>query len=231
MTTSGQPDSQLIRPEGPDLDAAIERLRALSRQALLDHALAVADFVLGHFFGGDWTRYRDRSAHGHVSLRALCREREAEMAAMGLSLTTLRRYLAAWDRYRRLPELCQRQQTVASLELLGKVADPITREKLALRAAQEQWPAARLRAEVQATAAALARHQPKRGRPRLAPVERSLRQAVRGVRASTVVRAEASASIATLPARRRAALRSEVVAALAELQGWLAALADGNSEA
>lgn len=228
MTTGAPPESLPVHAAGPDLDTAIERLRALSRQALLDYALAVADFVLRHFFAGDWTRYRDRTAHGHTSLRSLCREREAEMAAMGLSLTTLRRYLAAWDRYRRLPEVCQRQQTVASLELLGKVADPITRERLALRAAQEQWPAARLRAEVQAMASALARYQPKRGRPKLAPAERALRQAVRSVRASTTVRAEASAALATLPARRRAALRAEVASALAELQGWLVALDDGG---
>lgn len=197
------------------LDEAIAHLQALSHGALVDYAVAIGRYIVQTFYDGNVGAFHDRSRGKDVPLLALCRRRGDELAAMGLSRSTLQRYVYAYDAFRTLPEEVRARLTLRSLEQLRRVQEPIARTELALAAARQGWSPRRIAAEVENAVAALTPTGPTRGRPRLEPGERALRALVRQAR----VAAEQGPELGRIKPARLAKLRAELEAALRALDG------------
>jgi hypothetical protein len=199
------------------LDAAVEHLRELAHVALVEFAIAAGRYVVEAFFDGNIGQFFDRSSSKASSFNALCSRRADELAAIGLSQSTLRRYVHAYDTWRHLPEEARASLSLRTLELLRKVPDQVSRTELMLSAQREGWSAGTLAQQVTAKAEALAPPPSNRGRPRLDPGEKELRALVRQIQ----VVSKGREAIAALPAEKLAALRAELRAALAEVEGVL----------
>jgi hypothetical protein len=203
-------------------DETLDYLRALSHRALLDYAVAIGGYLVERYFAGRVELYYDRDPHKEASFRTLCTDHAEALSAMGLSTSTLKRYIRAFDVWRRLPHRAQRGLSLQQVTLLGRVADPISREKLAIRHEAEDWAPARLKAEIQTVREANLGERAK-GRPRQPPAERALRTTLRSTRQLAALRPQAS----RLPSRSRLRLLAELDAAVAELNAWRAELDDG----
>lgn len=199
------------------LDAAIDHLRQLAHAALVDFAVATGRYVIETFYDGSLGHFYEQGRGKGVSFIALCERRADELQALGLSRSTLQRYVYAYDAWRQLPDEARASLSLRTLELLRKVPDPVARTEIALAASRQGWSPRQLADAVQAKAEALAPLPSKRGRPRLQPGEKELRALVRQAQAVSKGRE----AIAALPAEKLAALRAELRAALAEVEGVL----------
>ncbi|MCA9639386.1 MAG: hypothetical protein H6747_13900 [Deltaproteobacteria bacterium] len=217
-TPKAEPSTDLVRIDAATealLDQAIEHLRSLAHTALVDYAVATGRYLIETFYDGNLGAYYDHRRDKASSFNALCEHRADELAAIGLSRSTLQRYIHAYDTFRVLPPEAREAMSLRSVELLRRVPDQVTRTEIALAAVRQGWSPAELRAEVEAKAAELRPSKSKRGRPPLAPGEKALRGLVRQAK----VVAEAKGEIAALPVERVEALRAELLEALAVLEG------------
>ena len=199
------------------LDAAVEHLRQLAHVALVEFAVAAGRYVVDTFFDGNIGKFFDRSSSKATSFNALCTRRAEELEAIGLSQSTLRRYVHAYDTWRHLPDEARTNLSLHTLELLRKVPDQVSRTELLLSAKREGWSPGTLAQQMAAKAVELAPPPSKLGRPRLPAGEKALRGLVRQAQAV----AKNRAAIASLPAQKLATLRAELRAALAEVEGVL----------
>ena len=94
-----------LSPEvAASLDATLGHLRQLHHSAVLRHALQVGRYLLDSFYAGDIAQFHDGSPAAHASFEALLTHRKEALADLGLSPSTLRNYIRAWDVWADLPE-------------------------------------------------------------------------------------------------------------------------------
>src|SRR4051812_48772194 len=93
-----------VQFDASQFDSTIAHLRDLSRVAVLQYAVQVGNYLVDEYFGGDVTTYFDRSRYKSSSFAALLESRAADLAELGLSGSTLRNYIGAWDVWRQLPD-------------------------------------------------------------------------------------------------------------------------------
>jgi hypothetical protein len=130
-------------------DATIAYLRELSRAALLQYAVTVGKYLVDEYFAGDVTTYFDRSRYKASSFAALLETRAADLTELGLSGSTLRNYIGAWDVWRQLPEAVHTKLDLVDLYQLAAVKEPAARTELATAAVTQNWGVRRLHTAVQ----------------------------------------------------------------------------------
>lgn len=198
-----------------ELDETIASLGAIARHSLATYAVAIGRTIIERCFGGSFGDYYERRSNKTGSFNQLCELRREELAALGLSRGTLRRYIVAWDRYRQLPPSVQQAMTLTTLELLGTVPDPFVRGKIAYTAVREGWDTATLRDEVAKARDELRPAPSPPARQPMAAGEREVRALLRSA-GKVVAQREA---VQALPPDRLLELRSELAAALREVEG------------
>lgn len=130
-------------------DTAIAHLRSLSRTAFLRYAITVGDYLVHHFFAGNYAALHDQDPNKAASLHAFLRERRAELAELDLSATTLRRYMAAAESWQALPDASREHLGLHQLQSLAAVGDPQERRQLAHQASVQHWSKEKTAAAVQ----------------------------------------------------------------------------------
>jgi hypothetical protein len=230
MSTQDLPDppsTTLARAEAPPADPAlaarlahlVEKLRAISRRALLAHTLEVGRTLIDALYGGSVHAYYAPDDAGHASFAALCRDHAEALAAIGLPRDGLRLCIRAYDAWRLLPPAVRDELGSTQLVRLLRVHDPATRSELAQRAVGAGWTIRELDAAI---AKEVADERPARA-PKRATVERA-RRAVREIGATTRKLAGWHEVLVHQSPRQRAAARAEAVAAVERLQALVAAL-------
>lgn len=122
-----------------DLDHVVAHLRQLYKKYSLAHAIEVGQYLVDHFFAGDFAAARATDRGKDQSLRDLCLRRRQELADLDLSLPTLQRYITASDTWRTLPEQTRERLGLAHLRSLAAVSDLPERQHLAHEAAALHW--------------------------------------------------------------------------------------------
>jgi hypothetical protein len=231
------PDIQDHEAEDLDqrLDAVLDRLAQLGRDALLRYALEVGQLLVNNFFDGSIESYYDRNSHKHNSFNALLERRERELAALGLSGTTLRSYIRVWDAWRVMPHAIREDLQLSQIRVLTSLHDPGLRHELAAVAVERGWTVRELAAAVaeerEGQSPDLARH---RGRRRAA--DKTLRQVIAQTRKMAKWRDVYRTNVSSLRPMQRERLRHELEAAIAELEAVRTSLngdvvSDGEGDA
>ncbi len=116
-----------------DVEAAVAAINAIYVVGALDTALAIGDYVLKVYLGGDAAQL----AQGEQapSLRKL-----AEHPGLGFPATTLWYALAVYRQYPLLPELARRNLTYTHQRLLLPVTSRQAKVRLATEAVRQKWP-------------------------------------------------------------------------------------------
>lgn len=136
-------------PTDAELDAAIAHLRSLNHGAFLQYVVTVGEFLVARFLGGNLAAIHDQDPFKAHSLQELVTRRRHELAELDLSVSTLRRYLAATEVWHALPAHTRAQLSLENLSRLGVVKEPEIRKKLAHDAAAMQWSSAQMGVAVQ----------------------------------------------------------------------------------
>ncbi|MFZ4580303.1 MAG: hypothetical protein ACOYOB_18120, partial [Myxococcota bacterium] len=199
------------------LDATLSHLRDLHRTAVLAHALQVGKYLLDTFFAGDPARFHDRTPD-HVGFEALLEYRAEALADLGLSSTTLRNTIRAWEVWSDLPPQVREALSLSHLVRLAAV-DVITRSRMAFDAATGRWGVRRLDQAIEAWREDL-RGGHRLGRPPLPEPVKAWGHVFTATRQAR----ELAGSLADLAPKHRAQLQQELEAAVVELQAALKAL-------
>ena len=176
------------------VEDALHHIRDLARQAMLDVAVAIGDYIVKHFFGGDLDLARSNDPTKPVALRRLL-ERADEM---DVSSTVIRRSVSLSVQYRQLPPAVRGALSMRQQLALLPVAD--TREKTRIA---EEALAKNLSGDGIARLVRRGRGPLPTGRPPRPVLERAVRSALRALEAPEVDDALASRAIRALDARTR----------------------------
>lgn len=122
-----------------ELDHAIAHFRHLNKQYAIAYAVETADYVVKHFYQGDYALARDRDPTKHTAFEELLLRRKDDLADLDLSPRTLRRYIAAGDVWHGLPEATRSHLGVSHLESLAAIANKDERKRIAHDAATMHW--------------------------------------------------------------------------------------------
>lgn len=123
----------------PDLEAAITHLRTLNRRAFLSYAIEVGQYLVNHFFDGNFAAVHDQRGDKQRSFNDLLQHRAADLAELELSGRTLRKYMSAAEVWQALPESIRSQLGLDHLQQLAAVPDVAERKRLAHDAATMKW--------------------------------------------------------------------------------------------
>lgn len=154
MTSAPTHEARRSSGAQPDLDAVAAALNAIHARKSLDAAIAVAEYLLESFFGGDLRRLHRKEAA--PSLRELARHPDVH-----LSYNYLWRSLRVYEQLRGLPADVAAALPLSHHVLLLSVEDPERKRALAQVAADEGLTKRRLELRIR-------RESPPsvRGRPR-----------------------------------------------------------------
>lgn len=153
---------------------AVQDINAMFTRKGLETAVAIGEYVLEHFFGGDPERFRERG-RSHLSFRAL-----ANRDDLMVSHTFLWRSVALVDQLRQLPQDVAYQLSVSHHHALFPLKDREEKVRLATAAADQGWTKRELEAEVKE--ARLRTHGPsKAGRPALPAVVKGVKRLTEAV--------------------------------------------------
>ena len=166
------------------------------------------------FYAGDVANFHDGSPAAHASFEALLSHRREALADLGLSPSTLRNYIRAWEVWADLPEATRERLALHHLVALARV-DPVTRGQLAYEAARGGWAVRQLDEAVEAWLQGL--RSPGRGRPVLPKPVKAWGE----VFAATRRAGKLQESLQGLLPKHRQRLEQELEAAVAELQATL----------
>ncbi len=132
-------------PQNPLYAHVLSELERLGRAHLLVHDLAVGQFLLQQFWGGDARAFHSQDPTKQLSFAKFAEECSESLAHLGQSADRLNRCVRAHLVYRTLPQVLQGQLLLSHLLELGRCADPTLRTRLALVAVQEGWSLPTLR--------------------------------------------------------------------------------------
>lgn len=138
-----------------ELDEVVRDLDNLGRGALLVYVVAVAKYIVNRYFGGDYSRLHDHDPTKTFSFNELVTRRKEELAEIGLSTPTLRRYLQAAEVLHHLDVETQTSMSLAKLTKLALVKDIEHRKRIADAAHQNKWGAKKIAKAVDDHKAAL----------------------------------------------------------------------------
>lgn len=136
---------QLSPEQRTDLDSLVAQLNAVQKGALLQTAFSIGKLVLDQVFGGDISRFRQRS-EGDTTWRAL-----AEHPGLEVKHSALWYSVALHENYSLLGENVASALSLGHHRLLAHVADAEARRGLAQRAVSQQLSVRALEQEVKAT--------------------------------------------------------------------------------
>lgn len=163
---SQPPSTELVRAQqalpgeleaDPELlDQAVHDINRIYREKGLETVLALGQYVLDTFFGGNSANFRSRSGE-HATFREL-----AEREDLQVSAPTLWRAVSVVDQYKQLPEPVAKALPPTHHTLLLPLKDEKKKIELARTAADEGWSKEQLEAEVKK-----AKGKSKAGRPAL----------------------------------------------------------------
>jgi hypothetical protein len=121
------------------LDATIEHFKTLSRGALLVYAIAIGNYLLNQYFGGSFANLKSHDPRKAQSFNDLVTRRQVELAEIGLSRATLRRYLAAAEVWHDLPADLRNELDLTDLHALAPVKNTNDRRRIAHEAVSNGW--------------------------------------------------------------------------------------------
>lgn len=156
------------------LDAAVDELNRIAVRKGLETARAVADFVLGLYYGGNLRAYKERSHPGHASLQEL-----SSHPRLQLSGSFIAQSIAVIEQLHLMPPEVGEALSFSHHRELLVLADEEERVELAREAIREGLSRDQLKARVDRIVAASTSN--RRGRPRkpaFAQIGRCLEQAV-----------------------------------------------------
>lgn len=130
-------------------DRVVGHLRTLQRTAFLGHAIAVGEYIVAEFFGGDFAAVHDKAHDKQLSFQDFLAARQEQLTDLDLPPTTLRTYIAAAEVARDLPEHVASKLGLVHLRQLAIVKDVPERKRLAHEAAGMQWTRQQLAVAVQ----------------------------------------------------------------------------------
>lgn len=125
------------------IEQAVKDLNKLYAERSLDLVLAIGQYLLDHFFAGDFSAFRSRSRR-HISFRRLAERRDMEVPA-----SILYRSVAILEQFGQLPEPVARQLTLTHHRTLLAITDLGQKAALASLAVSQGMTSRQLEVAVQ----------------------------------------------------------------------------------
>lgn len=201
---------------------AVAHINGIKRAAGLEAALAIGEYLLGTFFGGDLEAFHERQG-AHLSYRALQRQADLEVSASSLWYS-----VALIEHLQLLPGEMKERLSLSHHRLLVGVKDVEQRRALAQRAAEEGLSRRALEREVQRLH--VARGERRTGRPRLPAVVKAARRIDKAIELAGEELVD-GALIARWGADRSAELLGVIEGQIAALEGIRSRLEEALGDA